>query len=61
LGTRADDGHLTLSGQVEVVSRLERDGRPVFRDLRWGLYVSFAAENDYIRKCLKGYGPHTNT
>ena len=30
---------LEASGMVEVVSSLERDGRPVHRDLRWGVYV----------------------
>ena len=56
----ADGGHLKHRGQVEVVSSLERDGRPVFRDLRWGVYVSFAADSDYIRKCFKEYGLHTD-
>ena len=56
----ADGGHLTHRGQVEVVSSLERDSRPVFRDLRWGVYVSFAADSDYIRKCFKEYGLHTD-
>ena len=32
-------GVLERDGMVEVVSSLERDGRPVFRDLRWGVYV----------------------
>src|SRR4029079_12677260 len=36
---RADGGSLHHAGQVEVISSLERDGRPVFRDLRWGVYV----------------------
>ena len=56
----ADGGHLKHRGQVEVVSSLERDGRPVFRDLRWGVYVSFAADSEYIRKCFKEYGLHTD-
>src|SRR5690606_22211153 len=29
-----DGGQLSHKGQVEVISSLERDGRPVFRDLR---------------------------
>ena len=33
-------------GMVEVVSSLERDGRPVFRDLRWGVYVVLKAPNE---------------
>jgi hypothetical protein len=40
-------GVLEKSGMVEVVSSLERDGRPVFRDLRWGVYVVIEAPNDY--------------
>jgi len=35
---------------------VERDGRPVFRDLRWGVYVTFAADSDYVRRCFKEYG-----
>jgi predicted homoserine dehydrogenase-like protein len=49
-------GCLHHAGQVEVISSLERDGRPVFRDLRWGVYVTFAAESEYVRRCFKEYG-----
>jgi predicted homoserine dehydrogenase-like protein len=52
----AEGGHLHHRGQVEVISSLERDGRPVFRDLRWGVYVTFAADSDYVRRCFKEYG-----
>src|SRR3546814_8365653 len=31
-------------------------GRPVFRDLRWGVYVTLAADSDYVRRCFKEYG-----
>jgi predicted homoserine dehydrogenase-like protein len=47
-------------GQVEVVSSLERDGRPVARDLRWGVYVTFAADSDYVRRCFSEYGLATD-
>ena len=50
-----DGGILHHRGQVEVVSSLERDGRPVFRDLRWGVYVTLAADSDYVRRCFE-YG-----
>jgi predicted homoserine dehydrogenase-like protein len=56
LRPRKDGGALHHAGQVEVISSLERDGRPVFRDLRWGVYVTFAAEHDYVRKCFHEYG-----
>ena len=51
-----DGGMLTHRGQVEVISSVERDGRPVFRDLRWGVYVTFAAGSDYVERCFKEYG-----
>jgi predicted homoserine dehydrogenase-like protein len=56
LRPRADGGSLHHAGQVEVISSLERDGSPVFRDLRWGVYVTFAAEHEYVRKCFHEYG-----
>jgi len=49
-------GTLAQRGQVEVVSSLERDGRPVFRDLRWGVYVTLAGASDYVRRCFREYG-----
>lgn len=56
LRPREAGGHLHHAGQVEVVSSLERDGSPVFRDLRWGVYVTFAADSDYVRRCFHEYG-----
>ncbi|HSN41376.1 MAG TPA: SAF domain-containing protein [Burkholderiales bacterium] len=53
-------GRLHHAGQVEVVSSVERDGRPVFRDLRWGVYVTFAGDSDYVRRCFKEYGLNTD-
>jgi predicted homoserine dehydrogenase-like protein len=51
---------LERDGMVEVVSCLERDGRPVFRDLRWGVYVVLKAPNEYARTCFKEYGLKTD-
>ena len=60
LRPRSDGGQLHHAGQVEVISSLERDGRPVFRDLRWGVYVTFApadaANRSYVERCFKEYG-----
>jgi predicted homoserine dehydrogenase-like protein len=53
-------GVLERDGMVEVVSSLERDGRPVFRDLRWGVYVVLKAPNDYARACFREYGLKTD-
>ena len=60
LKPRAAGGVLDHRGQVEVVSSLERDGRPVPRDLRWGVYVTFAAGSDYVRRCFHEYGLATD-
>ncbi len=53
-------GILAKRGQVEVISSLERDGRPVFRDLRWGVYVCFEGGTEYVRRCFAEYGLHTD-
>ena len=56
LRPRALGGQLDGTGMVEVISSLERDGRPVFRDLRWGVYVVMEAPNDYAAACFRQYG-----
>jgi predicted homoserine dehydrogenase-like protein len=53
-------GVLECDGMVEVVSSLERDGRAVPRDLRWGVYVVLKAANDYAAACFKQYGLPTD-
>jgi predicted homoserine dehydrogenase-like protein len=56
----SEGGQLECKGQVEVVSSLERDGRPVFKDLRWGVYVVLEAPNDYAAGCFRQYGMNTD-
>ena len=51
-------GH--LPGQVEVVSSLQRNGKDVVNDLRWGVYVVFEAPGDYTARCFKEYGVVTD-
>jgi predicted homoserine dehydrogenase-like protein len=60
LRPRSAGGVLDHAGMVDVVSSLERDGRPVFRDLRWGVYVVIEAPNDYAASCFKQYGLKTD-
>ena len=55
-----DGGQLHHKGQVEVVSSIERDGRPVPNDLRWGVYVVIEAPNDYCAACFRQYGMNTD-
>jgi len=61
LRPRRMGGQMAADGLVEVVSSLERDGRPVFRDLRWGVYVVLRAESDYAAACFRQYGLPTDT
>lgn len=53
-------GVLETKGQVEVVTSIERDGRPVYKDLRWGVYVVIEAPNDYAAACFRQYGMNTD-
>ena len=32
----------------------------MLRDLRWGVYVTFAAPNDYVKECFAEYGLQTD-
>lgn len=49
-------GVLQHKGMVEVISSQNRDGSPVERDLRWGVYVTFEAPSDYTAQCFSEYG-----
>jgi len=64
LKPKSEGGQLEGSGMVEVISSLERDGRPVFRDLRWGVYVVFGPGEgiggDYTAACFRQYGLATD-
>ena len=65
LRPREIGGALERHGQVEVVSSLARDGTPLARDLRWGVYVVFAAggasgAREYVRRCFREYGLATD-
>ena len=60
LRPREDGGVLEGEGMVEVVSSLERDGAPVARDLRWGVYCVFRAPTAYTAACFREYGLQTD-
>jgi len=53
-------GLLDHSGMVEVIASEERDGRPVFKDLRFGIYVTLHGDSPYMMDCYKEYGMHTD-
>ncbi len=57
---KTEGGLLHHKGQVEVVSSLERDGRPIPQDIRFGVWVVFEGETEYIRRCFMEYGVRTD-
>ena len=57
---REEGGQLHHKGQVEVVSSLERDGTPIPYDIRFGVWVVFEGETEYIRRCFGEYGVNTD-
>jgi predicted homoserine dehydrogenase-like protein len=57
---REEGGHLHHKGQVEVVSSLEADGRAIPYDIRFGVWVVFEGDTEYIRRCFMEYGVRTD-
>jgi predicted homoserine dehydrogenase-like protein len=57
---REEGGTLHHKGQVEVVSSLELDGRPIQYDIRFGVWVVFEGDTEYIRRCFTEYGVRTD-
>jgi predicted homoserine dehydrogenase-like protein len=52
----ADGGQLSRAGLVEIAASQERDGREVFNNIRFGVFVTFKAPNEYVRACFRQYG-----
>jgi predicted homoserine dehydrogenase-like protein len=57
---RAEGGVLHQKGQVEVISSLQRDGTPIPYDIRFGVFVVFEGDTEYIRNCFKEYMVRTD-
>ncbi len=53
---KSEGGALHFKGQVEVLSCLERDGREIPQHIRWGVFVAFEGDTDYVRRCFNEYG-----
>jgi predicted homoserine dehydrogenase-like protein len=52
----ADGGRLARSGLVDIAASQEPDGREVFNNIRYGVFVTFKANNEYTRACFQQYG-----
>jgi predicted homoserine dehydrogenase-like protein len=57
---REEGGVLHHKGQVEVISSLRVDETPIPYDIRFGVWVVFEGETDYIRRCFSEYGVKTD-
>jgi predicted homoserine dehydrogenase-like protein len=57
---RSEGGVLHHKGQVEVISSLHKDGTPIDYDIRFGVFVVFEGETDYIQRCFSEYGVKTD-
>ena len=57
---REEGGVLHHRGQVEVVSSLRADGTPIDYDIRFGVWVVFEGDTEYIRRCFAEYGVRTD-
>jgi predicted homoserine dehydrogenase-like protein len=57
---REEGGVLHHKGQVEVVSSLRADATPIDYDIRFGVFVVFEGESEYIRRCFTEYGVKTD-
>jgi predicted homoserine dehydrogenase-like protein len=57
----SEGGHLHHKGQVEVISSLEADGRVIPYEFRFGVWVVFEGETEYIRNCFKEYMVRTDS
>ena len=52
---QSEGGILEGKGQVEVISCLTLDGKPVPRDIRKGVWVCFEADTEYLKNCFEEY------
>jgi predicted homoserine dehydrogenase-like protein len=57
---KSEGGQLHTKGQVEVLSCLERDGRWLRDHIRWGVFVVFEGDTEYVRRCFTEYGVATD-
>ncbi|SDI41479.1 NAD(P)H-dependent oxidoreductase [Propionivibrio dicarboxylicus] len=52
----SDGGRLPRAGLVDIAASQEPDGREVLNNIRYGVFVTFKAPNEYTKACFKQYG-----
>ncbi len=56
----ADGGQLARSGLLDIAASQEPDGREVPDSIRFGVFVTFKAHDEYARACFGQYGLKTD-
>lgn len=51
-----DGGRLPRAGLIDIAASQEPDGREVLNNIRYGMFVTFKAPDEYTRACFKQYG-----
>jgi predicted homoserine dehydrogenase-like protein len=52
----ADGGRMARSGLLDIAASQEPDGREVMNNIRYGVFVTFKARDEYARACFAQYG-----
>ena len=52
----SDGGRLPKSGLIDIAASQEPDGREVVNNIRYGMFVTFKAQDEYTRGCFEQYG-----
>lgn len=52
----SEGGRLPRSGLVDIAASQEPDGREVLNNIRFGMFVTFKAPDEYTRDCFRQYG-----
>ncbi len=57
---QSDGGRLPRGGLLDIAVSQEPDGREVHNNIRYGVFVTFKAHNEYTRACFAQYGLMTD-
>jgi predicted homoserine dehydrogenase-like protein len=52
----SEGGRMPRAGLVEIAASQEPDGREVANNIRYGMFVTFKAHDEYTRGCFEQYG-----
>ncbi|SLN26751.1 hypothetical protein AQS8620_00805 [Aquimixticola soesokkakensis] len=53
---QSDGGRLERSNMIDIAASQEPDGREVMNNIRYGMFVTFKAPDEYTKNCFEQYG-----